>query len=222
MSNSPYNIVFDFEKAIAEFAGSPYAVAVDTCTAAIQLSLEYYIQQGLESKLLPDRAGSGPVILVPAFTFCGVPAVVAAIGCRILFDPAPWEGEYTLLPSPVVDSACRFRRGMYKAGTFRCLSFQYRKHLPIGRGGMILTDNADAVRWFRARRALGRDFANLDAASAAQVLPHMLGYQMNMEPERAARGLSLLQMYDHNNQADKVHQYHDLRKAPAFKPYSHC
>ena len=41
---------------------------------------------------------------------------------------------------------------MYVPGTFACLSFDIRKHLGIGRGGMILTDDPWAARRFRLAR----------------------------------------------------------------------
>lgn len=215
MTPSPYDIVTRFEQEIANYAGSPYAVAVDTCTAALQLCLEYFLQQCPPGE-------TPPAIQVPAFTFCGVPAVVAMTGCRIRFDTTPWQGAYRLHPTPIIDSACQFRSGMYEPGTLRCLSFQYRKHLPIGRGGMILTDDIQADRWLRTRRSLGRDFVDLSAAAAVITLPVMLGWQMSMEPERAARGLSLLQMWPRHcpvATSDRLNTYQDLRNAPAFLPY---
>ena len=39
--NDPWDIVDAFEKMVAEYAGSKYAVAVDNCTNAIFLCLKY-------------------------------------------------------------------------------------------------------------------------------------------------------------------------------------
>ena len=36
-----FEIISEFEKSIAEFFGSPYAVAVDSCTHGIELCLRY-------------------------------------------------------------------------------------------------------------------------------------------------------------------------------------
>jgi dTDP-4-amino-4,6-dideoxygalactose transaminase len=41
---------------------------------------------------------------------------------------------------------------MYEPGTLHTLSFHRRKHLAIGRGGMILTDDAEAAKWLRLAR----------------------------------------------------------------------
>ena len=36
-----FNVVTEFEKKISEFFGSPYAVAVDSCTHGIELCLRH-------------------------------------------------------------------------------------------------------------------------------------------------------------------------------------
>ena len=36
-----FEIISEFEKSISEFFGSPYAVAVDSCTHGIELCLRY-------------------------------------------------------------------------------------------------------------------------------------------------------------------------------------
>lgn len=43
---NPYQPVIDFENVLAEYSGSKYAVAVESCTAAIFLSLMYRKQSG--------------------------------------------------------------------------------------------------------------------------------------------------------------------------------
>jgi len=48
-----------------------------------------------------------------------------------------------------MDAAKRFTSGMYEKGIAMCLSFHIKKHLKIGKGGMILTDNATLVEWLK-------------------------------------------------------------------------
>jgi len=36
-----FEVVSEFEKKVAEFFGSPYAIAVDSCTHGIELCLRY-------------------------------------------------------------------------------------------------------------------------------------------------------------------------------------
>lgn len=186
---NPYSIVRDFEAAVAAYAGSPYGVAVDTGTAALFLCCKY--------------VNVGEVRL-PRRTYCSVPCAVLHAGGRVRFDDRAWRGTYRLDPYPIVDGACRFRRGMYEPGTHHCLSFQYRKHLAIGRGGMILTDDPDAVRWFKLARFSGRHEVPL-----TEDLPEMVGWSCTMEPERAARGLTLLSVLPEDN-PDRVFEYPDL------------
>ena len=47
-----FEVVMEFEKKIAKFYGSPYAVAVDCCTHAIELCLRY---QNLSYINVPKR-----------------------------------------------------------------------------------------------------------------------------------------------------------------------
>ena len=111
-----FEIVREFERKVAEFAGSKYAVAVNTGTSAIFLSLMYckaHVYKG------------GPVVL-PAKTFISVPAAVIHAGMDVKFVDYEWTGIYQLCPHPVYDGALRFKKGMYKEG-LHCLSFHARK-----------------------------------------------------------------------------------------------
>jgi len=193
-----YQIVRDFESAVAEYTGSKYAVAVDTGTAALFLCCKY-----LQVK----------EVTIPKRTYCSVPCAIIHAGGTVKFEPDsdyPWRGAYWLAPYPIVDAACRFRRGMYrqinheKVYPYVCLSFQYRKHLNIGRGGMILTNDAEAVEWFKKARFNGRSEVPM-----TEDKPTMIGWSCYMEPERAAIGLTKLAMMpDHND--DLVFNYPDL------------
>jgi dTDP-4-amino-4,6-dideoxygalactose transaminase len=190
------NVIRAFEESVADFSGSRYAVAVDTCTAALFLCCRYLNVKD---------------VVIPAHTFVGVPMAVFHAGGRITFDHREWHGAYDLRPYPIWDSACRFQRGMYKAGSLWCLSFQYRKHVPIGRGGMILTDDAEACAWLRKARFFGRCEKPIDAAH-----PEFIGWSMYMEPERAARGLSLLSGIA-DSMPDLSFAYPDLSEMDVFK-----
>lgn len=188
---NPYIIVKQFEETIAEYAGSRYAVAVDTCTAALFLCCKY-----LNVK----------EVVIPCNTYVSVPCSIIHAGGTVKFSNDYWIGIYKLNPYPIIDSACRFKRNMYETGTYYCLSFQYRKHLPIGRGGMILTDDINAVNWFKLARFNGRHEVPL-----MEDTPAFVGWHCYMEPERAAKGLTLmLNMKDDN--PDLTFTYPDLSK----------
>ena len=105
-----FGVVDDFERSVAEFAGSKYAVAVNTGTSALFLSLMYR---------KPD------VVTLPARTFISVPMAVIHAGGKVKFRDYEWWGAYNLDPLDIIDGALRFRRGMY-AGGLHCLSFHAR------------------------------------------------------------------------------------------------
>jgi dTDP-4-amino-4,6-dideoxygalactose transaminase len=199
MSNA-FAIVEAFETALAEFSGARYAVAVNTGTSAIFLSLAYEYQ----------RAGALEIIC-PAHTFVSVPMAVKHAGHKLVLHDIAWNGAYRLEPSSVIDGALRFKRGMYQRG-LHCLSFHARKLLNIGEGGAVLTDDAEAAAWLRRARYSGRDAAN--GYKIENV--NMLGWQLYMVPEKAARGLHLME-YIADDLPDQVIAYNDLRECPVFQ-----
>jgi dTDP-4-amino-4,6-dideoxygalactose transaminase len=172
---NPYKIVSDFEEVVADYAGSKYAVAVESCTAAIFLSLMYYNVKGED-------------IYIPKYSYPSVPCSIIHAGGKVKFTGQAWEGEYRLYPTTIWDAALRFKRGMYHGG-FQCLSFHIKKLIPIGRGGMILTHDEEAYEWFKKARFDGRSPIPLLEDNFT-----MLGWNCYMQPADAARGLQLLQI----------------------------
>lgn len=196
-----FAIVREFERVVAEFAGAKHAVAVNTGTSAIFLSL----------KFIQTQAHEGGAVVLPAHTFISVPMAVLQAGMQLKFDDYAWSGVYAMKPHPVIDGALRFRKGMYQGG-LHCLSFHARKHLNIGEGGMVLTDNPEAAAWIRKASYSGRD----EAAGYRVENISMMGWQMYMNPEKAARGLHLME-YIAPDLPDQHVEYVDLRKSPIFK-----
>lgn len=204
---SPYAIVRDFEEAIAGYCGSPYAVATDSCTNSIFLCLEWLKNVNYFEVI--------DLIFIPSLTYLSVPMSILRAGYRVQFYKQfnDWSGEYKLYPTPVWDSARRLRKGMYKPGQIQCLSFHIRKHLPIGKGGMILTDNLKAVEWLRRARYEGRGEIPYKADDIT-----MIGWNHYMTPEQAARGLALLQQLpDWNEDLPEPGGYRDLSTFTIFK-----
>ena len=171
--SDPWDVVDVFEKRIAEYAGSKYAVAVDSCTDAMFLCLKYLKADG--------------EVTLPRRTYVSVPCTVIHAGCKVKFDEIEWSGAYPLTPYPVYDSATRMTKDMYVPGSYYCLSFHRRKHVPIGKGGMILTDDKEAYEWFKVVRYEGRHMDRLYKDDSFDTI----GWNMYMPPEQAARGLVL-------------------------------
>lgn len=177
IKHNPYEIVRMFEEEVAEYTGAPFAVAVDSCTNALFLCLKYI---GVEET----------DIWIPSHTYLSVPMSIIHAGGNPKFDGRVWSGVYQLKPLWVFDAAKRFTSDMYVRGTFMCLSFHIKKMMPIGKGGMILCDSKKAVEWFKKARYEGRSEKNYKDDNI-----QMLGWNMYMTPEQAARGLALMQNY---------------------------
>jgi hypothetical protein len=135
---------------------------------------------------------------MPAETYPSTAAAVVHAGGRIKFNKNAWQsvGWYELAPSGIVDSAKYLSRNMFgeikdKLGgrpAYICLSFHAKKAIPIGRGGMILTDVKEVADWLRLARFDGRHEKPLH-----EDLLEMAGWNCYMTPEQASRGLMLLQ-----------------------------
>lgn len=200
MSNA-YQVTKDFESVIANYAGSRYGIAIDSCSNALFLCMKYLNVEGSE-------------ITIPSRTYVSVPCNIIHAGSKVKFDcfhpnlhGRNLRGAYKLDPYPIWDSALSFRKNMYQPGEYRCLSFSGpNKHLKLGKGGMILTDDEKAYKWFKKARYSGRNEVghlsdNFD----------MVGWNCYMLPEIAARGLvMMLGMPDFND--DLELEYQDLSK----------
>lgn len=196
MKHNPYKIVQMFEEEVAEYTGSPYAVSVDSCTNAIFLCCKYL---NVEEVTIPKK------------TYLSVPQSIIHAGGKVKFKDTEWQGIYKLEPYPIYDSAKRFTGDMYIPGTFMCLSFHIKKHLKIGKGGMILTDNKDAVDWFKKVRYEGRSEKRYFEDDI-----ELLGWNMYMTPVEAAQGLMLMQNFPLVNE-DLPEDYKDLTTNTIFK-----
>lgn len=199
MLHNPYKIVKMFEEEVAEYTGAPYAVSVDSCTNALFLCLKYL---------------NAEEVIIPRKTYLSVPQSVLHAGANLKFSNENWQGIYQLKPYPIWDSAKRFTSGMYIPGSYMCLSFHIKKHIKIGKGGMILTDNKEAVEWFKKARYEGRSekFYKEDDID-------MLGWNMYMTPQEAAHGLALMQnIPQHNPDLDEHgNGYRDLKEFSIFR-----
>ena len=202
MINNPYKIVQMFEEELATFTGAPYAISVDSCTNAIFLCCTY-----LKVK----------EVTIPSKTYLSVPQSIIHAGGEVIFDKTEkansWSGIYQLKPYPIYDAAKRLKKEMYIEGTFMTLSFHIKKNLGISKGGMILTDNAEAAQWFKKARYEGRSEKNYKEDDIT-----FMGWNMYMTPQQAAQGLALLQNYNPlTEDQDEINGYRDLTEFTVFK-----
>ena len=174
-----------FENTVADYLGTKYGISVSSNTDGIFLSLKYLIHCGKLKK--------GTAIDVPSRTFMSVPMSIIHANLKINFQNIQWESFYRLAPTNIYDAALAFFRNMcvhYPKDIF-VVSFQYRKSLPIGKGGMIMTNDKNARDYLVKARFNGRSIAHRE--------PDMLGWSMYMTPEQAARGLTLFDSMDLRN-----------------------
>jgi hypothetical protein len=209
VENNPYNIVRMFENEVAIYTGAPYAVSVDSCTNALFLCLKW-IQEKTKKEveafyeLVENRAKGTeydcyiPIlqtITIPRRTYLSVPQSIMHAGLNPQLEDIEWQGEYQLKPTPVWDSAKRFTSGMYVPGRMQCLSFHIKKHLKLGKGGMILTDDEEAVKWLKKARYEGRTAGYQYHDDDVE----FIGWNMYMTPQQAAHGLALMQNFPKDN-----------------------
>ncbi len=185
-----FDVIRQFERALAEYTGAPYAVMTDCCTHAIELCLRY------------DRIKE---CQFTAYTYLSVPMTMRKLGIDYELIDQTWTGEYHFINSRVWDSARRLERGMYRPGSMQCLSFGYGKPLQIGRGGAILLDDEQAYRTILAQRYDGRD---LSITPWQNQKTFHVGYHYKPTIEEARQALELL---PNVNERPKYVEYPDLR-----------
>lgn len=167
-----FEIIKKFEQEIADFFGSPYAVAVDCCTHGVELSL---------------RLTGAKKIKVPKRTYISIPFLSNKLNIDMEWEDNNWLNYY-YLTERVVDAAVLWKKDSYISGTLMSVSFQFQKHLSLGRGGVILTDNLDDAIMLKRMSYDGR---TPDKPWREQNID-MMGYHYYMTPETAELGLSKL------------------------------
>jgi dTDP-4-amino-4,6-dideoxygalactose transaminase len=184
-------MVTAFEERVADISGVKHAVAVNSCTSALHLSL---VALGI---------GPGDEVLVPSFTFVASANAVEQTGARPVFCdvelgtfnidvkdarsritkntraimPVHQFGLCADMPEildlakkhglfVVEDAACAIgsRIGDAASGSFGttgCFSFHPKKLITSGEGGAITTDDDDLARLFRSLRDHGASMSDL-------------------------------------------------------------
>ena len=193
-----FETVEKFEKQIAEFYGSPYAVATDCCTHAIELCL---------------RHGGFNNITIPTHTYISVPFTLEKLNLNWEFQYQEWKDYYFLGNTNIVDAAVHWKKGGYIKDTFMCLSFQYRKHLSLGRGGMILLQNKGD---YDILKKMSYDGRSPNTPWMEQDID-TIGYHYYMTPEIAKLGLEKISKVSNEEPKKWTHEnYPNLEKMSAF------
>jgi dTDP-4-amino-4,6-dideoxygalactose transaminase len=177
--------VLQFERDFARYVGAKHAVAVNSCSAALHLSL------------IALRIGPGDEVITTPLTFAATANVIEHCGARPVFadidpetfnlDPGKLEAAITprtraILPVhfggqpcemdaimdisqkhgiPVVEDAahaigsCYHDRPIGSMGNLTCFSFYANKNLTTGEGGMATTNDSRVAERLRVLRLHG-------------------------------------------------------------------
>jgi len=193
-----FEVVEEFEKKIAEFFGAPFAVMTDSCTHAIELCLRYREQDH---------------ICCPNHTYLSIPMLAKKLNIKLSFNDRDWN-DYYWLDHEIIDAAVLWKKDSYLPNTFMCVSFQYQKHLSLGRGGIILCDKRNDALQLKKMSYDGR-LPNIPWRD--QDIDTM-GYHYYATPETAALGLQKLpEAIATEPRKWSVENWPDLTKMTIFK-----
>lgn len=224
--------VNEFEEKWAEFIGAKLAIAVNSATAALHLALAVFnFPEGkkvlvpsltfaatataiLYNRLIPVFVDSDPVTLgmdledmkrkydkdivaVMPVHYAGHP-----VAMEILM---PWAREKGL---KVIEDCAHTSGSLYKGtalglwGDIGCYSFEEKKLMTTGDGGMMVTNQPELFKDVKAMRWVGIDKDNWKTAQAYTSANHdalhwfyelnVLGYKYNMNDLAASIGLAQL------------------------------
>jgi dTDP-4-amino-4,6-dideoxygalactose transaminase len=170
-----FEYIEKFENKIAEFYNAPYAVATDCCTHAIELCLRH---KGYSN------------IVVPTHTYISVPFTLEKLNLKWKFEYQEWEDFYYLGNTNIIDAAVYWKQNGYIENTYMCLSFQYKKHLSLGRGGVILLQNKEDYDILKKMSYDGR----CPNVSWMEQDIDTIGYHYYMTPEIAKIGIEKISL----------------------------
>ena len=240
---NPHQVTRDFEAALCEYTGAPYAVCVNSCTAALLLACAWHMRNGgavramhvgdlerddvvrIGTNLVQD---SPSAFEIPRRTYVSVPQSIIHAGGRVTFRDEEWSGAYQFKPYPIWDSARLFTGGMYDnfgqtryvegghfrgSGAFVCVSFHASKTLGIEQGGAILHGDPAADAWFRRARFDGRR----EGVAPKDDTFDMVGWHCYMNPSTAAQGLLRLHSLPLHNAPLPNDPYPDLSEFEVFR-----
>ena len=248
--------VLAFEREFSEYIGAPSSLALNSGTAALQLAVESFgFPEGkkilvnnltfvasatciLLNRLVPVLVDCDPVNL--GFDLEDASRkldkdTVAMVIVHYAGHPAPMDQvlEFARLHRlKVIEDCAHCVGGSYKGkklgtwGDAGCFSFEEKKGMTTGDGGMLVAQDADLVERMRPNRWVGIDkdtWRRRDAYTAAGDIDTrhwhyevaVLGYKYNMNDLAACIGRIQLQKLEFFNERRRQIIKHYLAKMPA-------
>lgn len=219
---NPHAVTKQFEAMLCEYTGAPFAVAVNSCTAALLLAVAWHFSEMQRKVDEADKAaGNGmrshalfPPIEIPKRTYVSVPQSIIHAGGRPTFRDEDWKGFYQLKPLPVWDSARWFTEDMANnPAHMMCVSFHASKTLGLEQGGAILHHDPEADAWLRRARFDGRT----EGIAPKDDTFNQIGFHCYLNPSTAAQGILRLNSLSRHNAPLPNDDYPDLSKMEIFK-----
>lgn len=244
--------VSEFENAWSEYIGCKESIGVNSCTAALHLALSAFKFSKGKKVLVPaiTFASTAHAVLYNNLTpmFVDVDESTVGISLRDLerkYDnecvavmpvhfgghPVPMDELMDFAKShglKVIEDCAHCAGGSYKGkklgtwGDISCFSFEEKKCLTTGDGGMICSDDVDLITPLRHTRWVGInkdtwERLQVDHSSDKADVYHWyyeigeLGYKYNMNDLAASIGLAQLNKLDsmRKRRADILKQYLD-------------
>lgn len=187
------NVVYDFEKKLAQYVGTKEAVAFDSCTSALFISLLW--------EKMHDRLN--PKLVIPSMTVPLVACAIREAGVDFMFNrETSWVGsEYQLMGSLIFDSAHELRRNQWKENGHNldaekiCFSFYPTKTIGSADGGAVATNDVEFAEWARKIITYGRN-QQKNYGNSWDYDVEMFGYKRHWTNLQAAIALEQLERLD--------------------------
>lgn len=191
--------VQEFEEQFAKFVGAKYAVATNSCTAALEIAVKV--------------APLGDEVSVSAFTFVSSALAILRAGKRVKFvDISEWSrctpyADIQVLyagndsGAGLIYDMAHFGGGKHK-GMISCWSFHAVKNLPTGDGGMFTTNDETIYRRAKALSWCGIDKSTFDRSKDRYSWDYDIkevGMKADMNDLTATIGLEQLKLLPERN-----------------------
>jgi perosamine synthetase len=214
--------VEEFEKAFAEYTGAKYAVATNSCTAALDIAVRV--------------APLGDTVTVSPFTFVSSALCILNAGKQVQFVDIDEE----TLCTPKADIQVLYAGndagegiiydmahsgGAKHKGLISCWSFHAVKNLPTGDGGMLTTNDEEIYRRAKAIGWCGIDKSTYARSQNGYSWDYDIkeaGLKANMTDLTAVIGLSQLKLLDERNKKRQLvaYWYHKYLPESIKRPFT--
>jgi len=193
--------VAKLEKEFADYVGSKYAVAVDSCTSGFISVL---------TLLKPSK------LSMPTATYVSMANVAKLMGVEIEFYDGWVAGSFYKIETDkgvIMDSAHVIDRNITKENeeAIWVFSFHATKLLATGKGGMITTNSKEQYNFLKTLVNNGRVYGN----NTFEFTVHTPGWNFYMADTTAALALNQIRRLDYTNKKrDKVKEIYDKYLIP--------